>query len=766
MRRVDRIGLALLLTAALAAPGAAQQDIWSTSESNVVVPQVRSFVIRPDAGRVHVTGIDVDVEILRQVATTTLDIALRNPGGVVEEASLLLPVPDHSVVRGFDFEGASAEPTARLLPAEEARGTYASIVSRSKDPALLEFAGHRTVRSSVFPVPAGGTQTVRLVYEHVLPGDGERVDYVLPRSEAIAEAPVPWELDLHLVSDAPISTLYSPSHAITETRVSPSEIRVHLGGKEAQEAGAFQLSYLLEGAGVTASVFAFPDARVGGGYFLLLAGLPVTLPEASERQQRELILALDTSGSMRGQKFEQARGAARAVLGGLEDGERFNIVDYASGVHSFAPGPVVKSATTLAEAYGYLDRLEATGGTALESALRETLQQVHDTEMLPLVLFLTDGLPTSGITDEATIRENAVEYNAHDRRIFTFGVGDDVNAPLLDRLADETRATSEYVRPNEDIEVAVSNVFDRLYGPVLSAPELTFHDPKGVPTTSLIRETLPAALPDLYEGDQLIVLGKYTSESPAVFKLVGSWFGEEKTFAFQFDFSRASNHHAFVPRLWADRRIGTLIDDIRQSGADASGTSQALLADPRAKEMMEEILRLSTEYGILTEYTSFLALEGTDLTAPKAVLVQLDGNLNSRARSVRAGRGAINQSLNLTTARARAQRNRANTFFDVNLEEVRESRVVQVGERSFFKRSGVWVDSRLLRVKPKLKEMQFVHAGTPEHLKLVQRLVETREQSLFALRGQVLTQVDGKPIMILGAKKPTAHEGGEPAKGI
>jgi len=169
--------------------------------SNVIIPQSRVIEIMPPPRRgiprpdpaIKITDVSVDVSILQQVATTTMDISLANPGRRRQEAELIVPVPVGAVVRGFTFQGAGKEPTATILPREEARRIYNEIVAKVRDPALLEFIGYNLVRSSVFPVEPGGTQKVRLTYEHLLPAEGDRVDYELPRSESL-EYTVQWDI--------------------------------------------------------------------------------------------------------------------------------------------------------------------------------------------------------------------------------------------------------------------------------------------------------------------------------------------------------------------------------------------------------------------------------------------------------------------------------------------------------------------------------------------------------------------------------------------
>ena len=355
----------------------------------------------------EVSEVNVGVEITEQVATTTMDIILTNAGGSQLEAQMVVPVPDGAVLRGFTFQGGAAEPTAELLTKEEARRTYDAIVAKVRDPAILEFIGCNLIKSSVFPVPARSGQKVRAIYEHLLPRDGDRVDFVMPRSESI-DYRVPWRIGIKIKSKVPIGTVYSPSHRIETVRQNGSSVTAKLSAGASTQPGPFRLSYLLQRAEMAASLLAYPDAKIGGGYFLLLAGAPAR-PAAAPPMKREVILVLDRSGSMAGEKLEQARAAALQVLEGLDDGESFNLIVYNESVESFAPEPVVKNEETMRSARAYIRGLRVRGGTNLHDALQEALRMKTARGALPIVLFLTDGLPTVGQTSEKAIREIAAK---------------------------------------------------------------------------------------------------------------------------------------------------------------------------------------------------------------------------------------------------------------------------------------------------------------------------------------------------------------------
>jgi Ca-activated chloride channel family protein len=713
---------------------------------NVLVPQSRGRAFTPDRrGEVEITKVDVAIDILEVTATTTIEMHLENPSGRRQEAELIVPVPEGAVIRGFAYDGPSGEITAQVLPRGEAKRIYESLVARIRDPALVEFIGYNLIRSSVFPIEAHGRQKVRLTYEHLLDTDGNRVDYILPRSESLQYA-VPWKVTAHIKAARPISTVYSASHKLEMERVGEREMCVKMALDACREPGPFRLSYLLEKDGVTASLFACPDKKVGGGYFLLLAGLPVKATEdgGASTLKREVTLVIDRSGSMRNEKIEQVKEAALQIIAGLKAGEYFNIIIYSNSVEWFSPKPVRKSEDTAKAAQKYIEGITATGGTNIYEALEAALRQEPTEGTLPIVLFLTDGLPTVGQTAEKAIRELVVKANPHHRRVFTFGVGFDVNAPLLQKLAEESRGRAEFVLPKEDVEVKVGRVFQQLTGPVLADPKLRVVGRDGGAALGRTRDILPEKLPDFFEGDQLVLLGQYVGDEPLGFEIAGNYFGEERTFRFKFDFDKASTKNGFVPRLWASRKIAELIDVVRQSGADPS----ASCGDSKTKELVDEIIRLSTEFGILTEYTAFLAREGTDLHDHVQVRREAESNLSGRAIHVRSGIGAVNQAFNYTRQKGQTELNYRNGFLDAEMNEVSISSVQQVNGDAYYRRGNQWVDSRLVAQAPAAQPARVIEFGSKEYFELAEKLAAENRQGSISLEGDILLMVDEQPVLI------------------
>jgi len=742
--------------------------------SNIIVPQAsrgRAITIRPGTTAVEIASVDANIDLVESVATTTLRMTVKNPASNIQEAEMLIPVPPGAAIRSFGFDGPGQEPTAKVLPADEARRIYEDIVRRSLDPALLEFVNCSFVRSSVFPVPANGESTITLTYENVLDTDAAasasatRIDFLLPRSGSLEASGTKWTIKGRARSERAIGTAYSPSHPLNTVRVSDKELSFEVPAA-ATAPGAFRMS-LLVGAGSTdplpASVMLYPDADTGSvsgsGYFLLLGGVP-SLPAEAQRRvpKREVTLVIDRSGSMRGEKWDQARGAAEAVIEGLNNGEAFSIIDYSDTVQRFGSGPVIKDATTLADARTYLNGLQAAGGTNIHDSLQQAMKQPVTPGFLPLVVFLTDGMATVGITDEGRIRSDTAEANTFKRRIFSFGVGYDLNAPLLDRLAEAARGASINVLPGENIESSVSRVFRRLAGPVMSEPTLgAQHVARPIPRTPATRDVMPERMPDLFEGDQLVVLGRYLSTADGVrLQLTGDYLGQQRTFEFSIDPARATSSNAFIPRLWASRKIAYLLDEVRQAGVSGD-----VRTDPRTKELIDEVVKLSMRWGILTEYTSFLAEDPSG--APIAVRdhdeqVQLAMETAASRTGDRSGAGAVNQSLNLKAGQMQACANVDNRFWGADMKQQRVTTVMQIADQTMFCRGGKWIDSNLVD-KPALETPDVkITFGSPEHFELVRHLAATDQgggrQALLALRGAVYILVDGKRILICEPEDP------------
>jgi Ca-activated chloride channel family protein len=566
----------------------------------LLVPEDKS--LPPLALRNHTVHITLDDPF----AVTNVEQTFHNPTNRNLEAVYVFPVPTGASVNRFSMWVNGKETKGELVEANKARDIYTSIVRRTQDPALLEYLGNNLLRLRVFPIPPQADQKIALRFTSVASKEGNLVEYVYPlkTNRNLTGTLEEFSLTATIKSEHHVTNVYSPTHSISLQRTSDKEVVVTFDQKQALLDKDFQLFYATgdKDVGLTALMHR-PPSRDKGHFALLIA----PRIDLSKRYQapRDLVLVLDTSGSMRGTKMEQARNALKYCLDNLGTNDRFGLINFATTVNRYEDKLLPADAEQIAKAKKWVEGLEATGGTAINDALASALElRSSDPGRSFTVIFFTDGQPTIGEINTNKILKNTLAQNTANTRIFTFGVGDDVNAVLLDQLADKTRAVSTYVRPAEDIENKVSSLYSKISNPVLTNLRLT--------TTHGIQfsEVYPPELPDLFHGGQLLVLGRYSGQGRAAVKLSGRVGTEEKEFVYELTFpEKTGEERAFVEHLWARRKVGYLLDQIRENG--------------EKPELVQEVVNLAKKYGITTPYTSYLIVP--DMPLPVAGHIRKGG---------------------------------------------------------------------------------------------------------------------------------------------
>jgi Ca-activated chloride channel family protein len=304
-----------------------------------------------------------------------------------------------------------------------------------------------------------------------------------------------------------------------------------------------------------------------------------------------MVMVLDTSGSMQGVKMEQARKALKYCLDSLKPQDRFAVMNFATTVNKYRDALMDASSEQVADAKKWCDKLKATGGTAINEALMQAMAlRSNDMGRSFTIIFFTDGQPTIGETNTDKIIKNVLAKNSTNTRIFTFGVGeaDGIDAAFLDRLAESTRAVSTFIKPAEDIETKTASLINKISHPVLANLKLSVVGDK-----VRLAEIYPPELPDLFHGGQITVFGRYTGSGTAAIKLTGAVGMETKEYVYETTFApKTGDDKSFVEDLWARRKVGYLLDQIRQNG--------------EKKELIDEVTALAKKYAISTPYTSFL----------------------------------------------------------------------------------------------------------------------------------------------------------------
>jgi Ca-activated chloride channel family protein len=623
------------------------------------VPLPRPIIIYPPHPRptppptpsisYKIKELSVQAKLVDQVAKVQVSQSFVNTGHVAMEVQFLFPLPYDGAIDRMTLLVDGKEFPAKLLPAKEARAIYESIVRANKDPALLEWIGTGLFQTNVFPVPPGAERKVILSYNQLLRKDQGLTDFIYPLSTAkYTSHPVERvDIQVHIESTIDIKNVYSPSHSVDVRRPDARHAVVSYTRTNEVPTSDFRLFFDVDKGELGTSILTYRPKENEDGYFLLLTSPQVRAPDA-ERPKKTVLFVLDRSGSMSGKKIEQAKGALKFVLENLREGDLFNIVVYDGAVESFRPELEKFTEETRRAALGFVESIYAGGGTNIHGALTAALGQLKDSSRPNYVIFLTDGLPTVGETNEGKIAAAAKTGNAVRARLLNFGVGYDVNSRLLDRLSRDNFGQSEYVRPDEDIEAHVSRVYGRISAPVLTDVSVNIAldglKPEDGPP---VNRLYPKAMFDLFEGEQLVLVGRYRKAGAAKVTVKGQAAGQVQQYDFPANFVEKSGDesYGFVEKLWAMRRIGEIIDELDLGGKN--------------EELVKELVELSTKHGILTPYTSYLADEmnrplasADNLTRARQGLSRLEAADGKAGVAQRAAKGAFQNATNTAPAAA------------------------------------------------------------------------------------------------------------------
>ncbi len=628
----------------------------------------------------------VSVRVTGRIAQVEVEEWFENRGGRLGEGDYIYPLPGEAVFSNFSLFQGDEELRGETMDAERARAIYEEIVRRKKDPALIELVGHGLIRARVFPINPGETRKITLRYTQMMDraGDALQFQYAAGGTTTMRPPPpdhrtgpqrvlidVPVSFRLTADSAAAFRDPFSPTH---ELRVSREDgILTVRPEDELRGDLVLFLPFARETVGITVATHR-PSSE--DGYFML------TLSPGEARGStlpRDITAVVDISGSMSGEKLEQAKAALRQLVSTLGSRDRFRLVAFSSRVMAQSSQWTRATAQNLRDARGWIDALDANGGTNIEGALTEAFRLESNPGRIPMVIFLTDGLPSVGEENPERLAGLAGSERG-DTRVFAFGVGYDVNTYLLDRLSDAGRGATQYVRPGEDVEDAVGQLVAKVRHPVLADLEV-------VNTPVEFVEVYPERLPDLFAGEELVVFGRYQlrrGDRTGDVVLSGQRDNREERFSARIRFPEHATQNDFIPRLWASRKIGYLSRSVRLNGAN--------------EEVIEEIRETALRYGLLSEFTSYLVQEPMAVAdaqpgrgVPSVGGVRMDMAAAS-APATAQGAAAVNT--------AEQQRARRQARSKMELEEADKDLVMRahgpnarhVAGRLFVEDNGIWTD--------------------------------------------------------------------------
>ncbi|MCC7055009.1 MAG: VWA domain-containing protein [Gemmatimonadaceae bacterium] len=699
--------VALAAAAAVLAPRPAAAQGW-------IEARPQPGPIRPRDWNVTRVSTAIRATIEGRVARIEVEEQFRNNGGGMAEGTYHYPLAGEAVFQSLSLWMGETEMRGELMDASRAKGIYEEIVRRRRDPALITLAGHQLLRAQVFPIQPGETRKVVLRFTQLLDkeGDALRWRYALGPEERGSVRP---DIRVTLREPARFGRPFSPTHTVAVSGENDRDVRITDGAR-----GDIELFLPLQSTAAGLSVVTHAPAGEQG-YFLLY----VTPPEMAAQQAigRDLTLVVDVSGSMSGPKLEQAKAAIHQVLGTLGTRDRFRLVAFSSAVRPFRDGFVTADAQALEAARNWTNSLVADGGTNIEGALREAMRRQGGSTRdgnLDVLVFLTDGVPSVGETQPERLAALASQESAR-MRIFTIGIGTDVNTYLLERMAQDGRGSAGFVPPEGSVEETVGSLARKLRAPALV-------DLRVVSSPARIVSMEPVRLPDLFAGQELVVLGRYEGSGSGPLVIEGMRDGEKVRVSTPVTFAQSDTDHEYVGTLWAARRIGALTRTMRLEGSTPA--------------RIEEIKSLALRHGIVTEYTAYLVQEPVVASGGPGMprRTDRDGRATNVANAPMAsapavaqtGRAAFEQaqtSADMAGAGSVGEARKASERAQARLEP--EARVAGggtrqriVGSRRFEQQGSQWTD-----MTQRSQRVVNVEAFSPAYFALLRLLPELRDAS-------------------------------------
>ncbi|MSR74324.1 MAG: VWA domain-containing protein [Planctomycetes bacterium] len=664
---------------------------------------VAQLVVESDPSRssirrfppVMVSELNAQVHQDGVVAKVALTLTLRNVAPTEQAYEVLLPLGSEAVASAFDLKVDGKALEGQVLTAAKAREIYRQLTQRLRDPGLLEHYGDAIFRASIFPVPANGTLSVTLGYVMTVEAENDlsriRVPLTAFRNNGVPVLKA--RVSGSVSSDNPITSLYSPTTGISTVGSASHGARHRATFEWKQENFRADSDFILYSRARSESALCEtvilserPNLKEDGYFLAALQGVP---QKAGESEPKDVVFVLDKSGSMQGDKIVQAKKAMQFMVERLRAQDRFDLVVYSNTVQVYGGGLKAATKEQIQAALVFIEGISAEGGTNIEGALKEGMALFNDKARVNQLVFLTDGLPTVGERDRHVLCKQALAANQHKVRVVAFGVGFDVNGVLLDNLAVQNRGLSEYVLPNENLEDKIPGFYQRMQNPLVTDAVVSFEG-------AHVHDTYPRFVGDLYEGERMLLVGRYragagadaehlVSDSgvvagPARLIVSGMRHGQPVRLSFNMNLASGARtgDQETVARIWAAKKVGFLVDEVRLNGEN--------------KELVDAIVKLGTRFGILTEYTSFLAAEATDLLALSLNGLRAAEELKDRGR-LEAGSAGVAQAVNSKGLQREGSVRSENCWLDHDGNSVTIEGVQCVNGKALFARGGKWQDA-------------------------------------------------------------------------
>ena len=556
---------------------------------------------------------DVKADVTGFLARVTVTQEFVNTAPDKIEAVYVFPLPHLAAVDTMDMYVGERHVKGLIKRREEARAIYEAARDAGKMAALLDQERPNIFTQHVANIRGGDKVRIVISYVERLKYEDGNYEWVFPMvvgpryipGTPIGKAGNGWAYDTNQVPDAskitpvvakpgtraghdislavsidtgvPLQSLNSKSHEVFTERPAANRALVRLKDQATIPNKDFVLKYDVSGGKIEDAILMHRAER--GGFFTLILQ-PPDKTNVEDITPKELVFVLDTSGSMSGFPIEKAKETMKLALEGLNPRDTFNLITFAGDTHVLFPQPVPATRENLRQAQEFLASRRGGGGTEMMKAIITALAPSSSQSGIRVVCFMTDGYVGN---EEEIIREVKKYSNA---RVFSFGIGSSVNRFLLDKMAEAGRGEVEYVALNEDGSAAARRFHERVRNPLLTDIKI---DWGGLPVTDVI----PSRIPDVFSAKPIVVTGRYSGPAKGSIKLQGTYAGRTITRQIAVDMPASEPKHDVLATLWARTRI------------------DSLMLEPNSRE---EITQLGLQYRLMTQFTSFVAVEETIVT--------------------------------------------------------------------------------------------------------------------------------------------------------
>ncbi|MFC2088175.1 VIT domain-containing protein [Calditrichota bacterium] len=718
--------------------------------TNSLFAQGRIFIPEPPRGvsssPVNLKSVKANIQLKEGVGDITLEETFFNPSNFRLEGEYIFALPGESQIHDFNLYINGKKTAGEVLDGSEATKIYEGIVRKMRDPALLEYAGNSLFKARIFPIEPKADRKIELSYAQAVFYDGKAYKFSLPIKQSGQGSIENFYMVIDLQTKSPLGNIYSPSHQIHITRNGDKRAKITLEATNMEAEKDLILYYSLDQKEINATLLTFRPRTDRDGYFMLLASPSYDI-EDEKYIPKDIIFVIDVSGSMSGEKIQQAKEALRFCVNTLKPADNFEIISFSTSLNNFQNQLKNAGKDEIENAKYFIDNLNASGGTNINEALKKALRLKTKNDNRPTsIVFLTDGLPTEGETNINTILQNIKAEKKEFIRIFSFGVGFDVNTFLLDKISQDSHGSANYVKPGEDIEKEVSTFFAKISNPVMTSPNLDFTD-------AGVYDVYPQDLPDIFKGQRVSALGRYRHPGEVTIFLSGKQKDYQRKFEYDVEFERRETENDFIAKLWANRKVSHLLAQIRFNGEN--------------KELVESIKQLGKEYGIVTPYTSYLVTEQEkELAAIDARInrgaggvVEIRMQRQQRAREIQAEENeesvgsklfydavmAAPKAASNASGRGAVMSSRAmKKIAHAEKDEAMIITVKRISDRTFNLNNGVWVENNLKLDSTPDKIIKFL---SDEYFELVKENNELKK--ILSLGEEVLFNCDREVYIIV-----------------